>query len=127
MGREREASDWLRHSRSTAARVYRAKSLVDTGQPQAALEAIGDHEDDSRAARILAEAHVSLGETDAARDLVDVIEADDPAGAAYVSGRLADLEGEHGDAMAHYRNALELDPAHGRALFRLSSGRSGSG
>lgn len=121
MGRDAEAADWLHHAQTKLAKVVRGKCLVACGFPAAAIEVLGDVASETGAAEPLAEAHANLGDADAVRKLVDQVEkSDGRASAAYLRGRIAELDGDRVAAADEYRAALESDSTHGPSLFRLA-------
>ncbi len=122
IGRERHAIGWLQHSASDVAKEFLARSLVACGRPGEALKVLGDAAG-SGAAALAAEAHANLGDADAAREQLKNVDAKaEPASAAYLRGRIADLDGDRDDAVTAYNEAVDLDATHGAALFRLAYG-----
>jgi len=69
-----------------------------------------------------AETAVVAGELDAAKTLIDGLDAGskDSAVGCYVRGRLLEKQGDVEGAMAAYDRALELEPTHPRALFHMA-------
>ncbi len=96
MGREREALDCLVHGRS------------------------GD--DDVATDVLTVEAYCVLREPEEAQKVLQKYkpEEESSAGLLYARGRLADLNGEYGEAMELYEAALEQDPNHAESLFHLA-------
>jgi DNA-directed RNA polymerase subunit alpha len=122
VGRETESADWLEQAAPKAAKLIRGRCLVACGRPAAALEVLKEFHGDAEAAEPLAEAHANLGDADALRKLVDPVEKiSGKAAGEYFRGRLAEIEGEHEAASGFYDEAIDADPDHAGALFRLAN------
>jgi DNA-directed RNA polymerase subunit alpha len=122
VGREAEAADWLAQAAPKSARLIRGRCLVACGRPAAALEVLKEFASDEDAAEPLAESYANLGDADALRKLVDPVEKSvGRAAGEYFRGRLAEIEGEHESADGFYSSALDADPDHAGALFRLAN------
>jgi DNA-directed RNA polymerase subunit alpha len=122
VGREAEAAAWLEEAAPKAARLIRGRCLVACGRPAAALEVLKEFAGDQDAAEPLAESHANLGDADALRKLVDSVQKSvGRAAAEYFRGRLAEIEGEHEAAADCFNEAIEADPNHAGALFRLAN------
>lgn len=119
VGRERDSVDWLAHAAGDAALLCRARALIGLGRPSEALEALGDEGKSTEAALTRASAHCALGDADAAAENLGSAE-DASAEFDYLTGRVADLNGERADARAAYERAIEKDAEHALALFRLA-------
>ncbi len=120
LARERDAAEWLAHSTGRTALEFLGRSLLATGRPAGAAEALAGLAEDPAVAAVLAECFANRGDADACRAAAKHI--GDPADAAYVEGRLADIEGEHEEAETAYDRAVDLRHNHTGALFRLAYG-----
>ncbi len=59
-------------------------------------------------------------EEDADEALSSYEDAEESADVEYARGRVAEAQGNYAEALEHYEAAVELDPEHARALFRLA-------
>ncbi len=101
-------------------RAYAELRRMD--QAQEALEQARRGEDDFQTDVILVDVHCFNREPDPAREICERYE-DEYGGSArwlYAMGRVLETEGRYGEAMEHYEQALELDPDHRKAMFRLA-------
>jgi DNA-directed RNA polymerase subunit alpha len=121
LGRDADAADWLSRSPAKAAKIVRGRALVACGRPAAALEVLSEVSDDRSALEAAAEARANLGDAEGLKKSADAVaKLGDAAATAYYRGRLAELDGDREEAANHYREALEADPSHASALFRLA-------
>ncbi len=122
VGRERDATLWLRHSATKIAKEFLARSLLATGRPGEAASLLADEAHAPGAAAVLAEALARTGDAEgcakATRNVTDA------ATKSYLAGRVLDLEGERAAARAAYMKALEIEDDHAPSLFRLAYGEA---
>jgi DNA-directed RNA polymerase subunit alpha len=127
LGRPLEALELLKGSRGgLPASYFLARSLEDAGRAAEAAEVLAKpaaKDPESAVLRYaLVEARLESGDPDAARETLRggkkgrVPSADD----LVWEGRIQDLEGNHEEARDTWRKALEMDPSHPEALFRLA-------
>jgi len=70
---------------------------------------------------LMVEAHCELRQPEEAEALLKAhAKAEPSAGLLYARGRVAECNGDYGEAMEHYEGALELEPEHAPSLFRLA-------
>jgi len=122
VGRDAEAVAWLAKGSGKVAKIVRGRCFVAVGRPAAALEALKDVADEASVAETAAEAHANLGDADAVKKLVDVVQKESGHAAAdCLRGRVAEIEGDREGAADFWRRALEADPDHAPSLFRLAA------
>ncbi|HUR38462.1 MAG TPA: DNA-directed RNA polymerase subunit alpha C-terminal domain-containing protein [Planctomycetota bacterium] len=125
LGKSEEAIKVLEPARVSKERSYiLGVSYLEAGRPQDALAALKEaSEADGSDAHISAaycEAKIRAGKYDEAETHVDKLLKKDGAQGFYLKGLLADLQGYHDEGMKSYEKALEIEPGHPSALFRLA-------
>lgn len=126
LGRNADALETLKGSKSTMSEYVRARALLGMGSYDAAREIFEQltHEDGvGPASRFgLLECHMNAGNFDAfAKALKSLPKSlQETADAHYYHGRLAEEGGDHEGAIERYRRALEIHPEHRHTLFRLA-------
>ncbi len=125
MGRSREACVALATAGDSAqAKLVRGKAALEDADPIGAAEALGGLTTQAVANGMLdldaATAKALAGDLEGARALAAKIPADRKADALFVEALVLEGEGRHPEARVKYEAALELDPSHARALFRLA-------
>jgi DNA-directed RNA polymerase subunit alpha len=125
LGKSEEAIKVLEPARVSKERSYiLGVSYLEAGRPQDALAALKEaSEADGSDAHISAaycEAKIRAGKYDEAETHVDKLLKKDGAQGFYLKGLLADFQGYHDEAMKSYEKALEIEPGHPSALFRLA-------
>ncbi len=125
MGRSREACAALSTAGdSPQARLVRGKAALEDADPIGAAEAFGGLTTQAVAGGLLdldaATAMALAGDLEGARALASKIPADHKADALFVEALVLEAEGRHVESRARYEAALEVDPSHARALFRLA-------
>jgi DNA-directed RNA polymerase subunit alpha len=119
LGRDAEAADALSGNTARGARLVRAHALAACGRPGAAIESLADLSDDVAAAAVSAECAADMGDADRAdAAIAAAAKSIDPAEAAYLRGRVAELRGERNEAFEAYDEAIAASPTHSRATFR---------
>ena len=126
LGRAEEAADVLKQVESDLDAAYLlGRCLMDCGRPAEAaalLEGAAKNEREAHDLRMAAaEAHRRAGEVTAAKRIVSRMAEthDEDAELHYQSARCLELEGGHEQAIQELQRAVELDPNHAAALFRL--------
>jgi len=110
-------------TRKTAAH-FLGRAYMKVGREREALEYLeagrtGD--DDLTTDVLMVEAYCNLREPQAADKLLKKHGGtQESADLLYARGRVAETEGEYGEAMQHYEAALQKDPDHAESLFRLA-------
>ena len=125
LGKSEETIKVLEPARVSKERSYvLGVSYLEAGRPQDALAALKEaSEADGSDAHISAaycEAKIRAGKYDEAETHVDKLLKKDGAQGFYLKGLLADFQGYHDEAMKSYEKALEIEPGHPSALFRLA-------
>jgi DNA-directed RNA polymerase subunit alpha len=125
LGKSEEAIKLLEPARASKERSYvLGVSYLEAGRPQDALASLKEaSEADGSDARISAaycEAKIKAGKYDEAETHIDKLLKKEGAQGLYLKGLLADLQGYHDEAMKSYEKALEIEPGHPSALFRLA-------
>src|SRR6185436_16656455 len=125
LGQSEEAIKILQSARASKEKSYvLGVSYLETDHPHDALAALKQANDaDSSDLHISAahsEAKIRAGEYEAADAHVDKLLKKEGATGLYLKGLLADLQGYHDEAMKSYERALEIEPGHPAALFRLA-------
>jgi DNA-directed RNA polymerase subunit alpha len=110
-------------TRKTASH-FLGRAYLKLGRDEEALEclAAGSTGDDDLVTDVLlAEAHCNLRQPEQAEKLLKRHkDADESADYHYALGRLAEAEGEYGEAIDHFETALQKEPAHPQSLFHLA-------
>ena len=86
------------------------------------LEKSRSGDEDFEVDALVAEAHCRQRDFEKAEEVCEKYEddhADEPE-MLYLRGRIAEVKGEYGEAIERYEEALEADPEHREALFRLA-------
>jgi len=127
LGRATLALDYLKKAGSSEVALYAyALAALEAHRPAQALEAaekLVAKDEKQRAFReVQAEASARSGDVAAAQAALKPLEkghADDPT-VRYLRGLLREADGDWAGALEQYEGALEQDPQHARALFRLA-------
>ncbi len=126
LGQVEEAIRILEPARAGKERAYfLGLCYLDAGR---ASEALGQLEEASKAdagdpliSLACCEAEIQFGKHEEAAARVERLVKKNPgADEHYLKGLLADVQGYHEEALQAYEKALEADPAHPKALFRLA-------
>jgi len=125
LGQSEEAIKILEKARASKEKSYvLGVSYLESGRPHDAVVALKEaSEADGSDAHISAaycEAKIKAGKYDEAETHVDRLVKKEGAQGQYLKGLLADLQGYHDEAMKAYEKALEIEPGHPSALFRLA-------
>ncbi len=128
LSRSREAAEaFAKAGNGVAARYFRAASLMESGRPGSAAEAleglVGQEPEGEHLATYL-EALLRAGRPEDAKATLpkgkDGGVLGDDARARYLRGFCEELLGDYAAADERYRAALEADPEHGPTLFRIA-------
>jgi len=124
IGEDGQAARWLPKGGKDPRTVHLlGLSLTATGRFAAAAEAFGEIAKEHPQARAaLAEACLRDGDTVGARKAIGTLLKDtrESADGHFLTGYLAELDGDYDTAYATYRQILEETPAHPNTLFRLA-------
>ncbi len=127
LGQVDEAIRILEPARSSKEKCYfLGHSYLDVGRAAEALEQLKEAGEadpgDPLISAATCEAKIKCGKFDEAETHLDRLLKKKDAGAEphYLKGLLADVQGYHDEAMKSYEKALEAEPGHPRALFRLA-------
>lgn len=124
IGDDRRAAQWLdRAGDDTRVKHVLGRARLNTGRFESAIELLGGMEkDEPESVSVLAEACLRKGDPDAAKKVIGKLgkAAKESPDGLYLAGHLAELNGEYEEAYGSYRAALEADPGHARAMFRLA-------
>lgn len=108
-----DAAHFLGRSYAELRRMDEAREALEKGRQ-------GDDDFDTDV--ILIDIHCFNREPEKAREICEKYEPEHGGSARwlYAMGRTLETEGDYGEAMEHYEQALELDPEHRKAMFRLA-------
>lgn len=125
LGKSEEAIKVLEPARVSKERSYvLGVSYLEAGRPQDALASLKEASEadgsDAHVSAAYCEAKIKAGKYDEAETHVDKLMKKDGAQGLYLRGLLSDLQGYHDEAMKSYEKALEIEPGHPSALFRLA-------
>ncbi len=125
LGKSEEAIKLLEPARASKERSYiLGVSYLEVGRPQDALASLKEASEadgsDAHVSASYCEAKIKAGKYDEAETHVEKLMKKDGAQGLYLKGLLADLQGYHDEAMKCYEKALEVEPGHPSALFRLA-------
>jgi len=125
-GRYSEAVQFLEEvKRRKDAAFFMGRAYLELDNPDEAishLEKSRASDEDFAADALIAEAYCRQRDFEQAKEIVAKYEdtrADDPK-MLYLRGRIAEIRGEYGEAIEHYEQALDTNPEHRNALFRLA-------
>lgn len=125
LGQSEEATKILQPARASKERSYiLGLSYLESSRPQDALAALKEANDadssDPWVSAAYCEAKIRAGKYEEAEAHVEKLLKKEGAQGLYLKGLLADLQGYHDEAMKSYERALEIEPGHPAALFRLA-------
>jgi DNA-directed RNA polymerase subunit alpha len=126
LGRSEDAIKVLQGARVSKEKAYiLGHAYLEAGLPQAALEQLKEASDadssDPLISTAFCEAKIRSGKYEEAEAHVEKLgKKEAGAQAQYLKGLLADLQGQHAAALSAYEKALELEPGHPPALFRIA-------
>ncbi len=124
-GRVEEAAPLLASSSDPLARFLQGRAALDRDDGQRArelLEPISGKEQPNDYRLAYADAVASVEDVEGLRKIAADLHKDDARGAdaAYVEGRIREIEGDYGAAIEFYERAIATQPDHGPARFRLA-------
>jgi DNA-directed RNA polymerase subunit alpha len=125
LGQSEEAIQILEKARASKERSYiLGVSYLEAGRPHDAVVALKEASEadggDAHISAAYCEAKIKAGKYEEAESHVDRLVKKEGAQGQYLKGLLADLQGYHDEAMKAYEKALEIEPGHPAALFRLA-------
>lgn len=127
LGRIEEAIQTLAPARQSKERAYvLGQSYLEVGRTGEALthlkEAVESDSEDGHAKLAYLETRIKAGLHEEAEKQIDQMAKKFAASAEYhyLRGLASDMQGYYADALEAYEKALELEPGHARALFRIA-------